>query len=188
MKKLALLFVAMLMSTTFFAQEHLDFRGVPLDGHIDDFVTKMEKLGYRLDEKTDNIATMSGKFTSRDVELYVFSSPKTKTVCKVVMYFNKDSWSSLKSDYFEYKRLYTQKYGKPSSSYEFFSDPYYEGDGYELQALRKEKCHYLSIYKLETGSIAVQISEYEQLKLVYEDGINIDLNKKERTSSALDEI
>ena len=188
MKKLALLFVAMLMPTMFFAQEHLDFRGVPIDGHIDDFVSKMEGLGYVLDKKADNIATMNGKFTGRDVELYVFSSLKTKTVWKVVMYFDKGSWSSLKSDYFEYKKLYTQKYGKPSASYEYFSDPYYEGDGYELQALRKEKCHYFSMYNVEAGLLAVQISEYEQLKIAYEDKANTELKRNEQTSSALDEI
>lgn len=188
MKKLVLLFAVMLMSTTFFAQEHLDFRGVPIDGHIDAFVSQMERLGYTVDKRIDNSAIMNGKFTGRDVELYIFSSPKTNTVWKVVLYFDKGSWSSLKSSYFEYKGLYTQKYGKPTSSYEFFSDPYYEGDGYELQALRKEKCHYLSIYKLEIGSIAVQLSEYEQLKLVYEDNINCELKNIEQTSSALDEI
>lgn len=188
MKKLALLFVAMLMSATFFAQEHLDFRGVPIDGHIDNFVSKMEGLGYTLDNKSDKSAKMSGQFTGRNVELWIFYTRKTHTVWKVVMYFDESSWSSLKSDYFEYKKLYTQKYGKPSSSYEFFSKPYYEGDGYELQALKKEKCHYLSIYKLETGSISIQISEFEQLKLAYEDGINADLMTEEKNSSALDEI
>lgn len=188
MKKLVLLFVAMLMSTTFFAQEHLDFRGVPIDGHIDNFVSKMEGLGYTLDNKSDKSAKMSGQFTGRNVELWIFYTRKTHTVWKVVMYFDEDSWSSLKSDYFEYKKLYTQKYGEPSSSYEFFSKPYYEGDGYELQALRKEKCHYLSLYKLDTGTIAVQISEFEQLKLAYEDEINSDLMTEEKNSAALDEI
>ena len=189
MKKLALLFVAMLMSTTFFAQEHLDFRGVPIDGHIDDFIIKMTELGYTLDKKVDNAAIMTGKFTGKDIDLYILCSPKTKTVWKVAALFDKaTSWSSLKSSYFEYKKLYTQKYGKPESSYEFFSDPYYEGDGYELQALRKEKCHYFTMYDLEGGVVVVQLTTTECLQLGYEDNINGELTKKERTSSALDEI
>ena len=189
MKKFALLFVAMLISTTFFAQEHLDFRGVPLDGHIDGFISKMEELGYTLEKKVDNAAIMSGKFTGKDVELYILSSPKTKTVWKVAALFEKaTSWSSLKSSYLEYKELYTQKYGKPESSFEFFKDPYYEGDGYELQALRNEKCHYFTMYELEGGVVAVQLMSSGCLQLGYEDNINGVLRNAEKTSSALDEI
>ena len=47
--------------------------------------------------------------------------------------------------------LFTKKYGEPKDHFEFFSSPYYEGDGYELQALRKEKCNYISFWTLDKG-------------------------------------
>ena len=189
MKKLALFFVAMLMSTTFFAQEHLDFRGVPIDGHLENFISKMEGLGYKLTKIVDNAAIMSGKFTNKNAELIILASPKTKTVWKVAVSLDEAvSWSSLKSSYREYKELYTKKYGTPSNSFEYFKEPYYEGDGYELQALRKEKCTYMTYYELETGYVIVKMTSSGRISLGYEDKKNTDLDTAESTSSALDDI
>ena len=188
MKKLVLLFTVMLMSTTSFAQEHLDFRGVPIDGHIDDFVSKMEGLGYTLEKKVDNAVIMEGRFTNKDVNVYILSTPQTNTVWKVAVYFDEaTSWSSIKNSYREYKDLYKKKYGV-GESYEFFSDPYYEGDGYELQALRKEKCNYVTYFEPATGYVTVKMSSSECIVIAYEDKVNTELKKKEQTSSALDEI
>lgn len=188
MKKLALLFAVMLMSTTFFAQEHLDFRGVPINGHVDSFIAKMEGLGYTLEENSDGVAMMEGKFINKDVDLFIVYTPQTNTVWKVGVFFDKaTSWSSIKSDYREYKELYKKKYGE-GKSYEFFSKPYYEGDGYELQAVRKEKCRYTTFFECATGNITVEISSSERILISYEDGINVKLNRSEKTSSALDEI
>ena len=188
MKKLVLLFAAMLMSTMLFAQEHLDFRGIPIDGHIDEFISKMKELGYKMADKIDGIAIMEGKFTNKNVNLFIVYTQETNTVWKVAVFFDKaTSWSSIKSDYREYKELYEKKYGA-GRSYEFFSDPYYEGDGYELQAIRKEKCRYMTFFDCATGGIIVEIDNSERLLISYEDDINAKLDKKERTSSALDEI
>lgn len=189
MRKFALLFVALLMSTPFFAQEHLDFRGVPIDGKLADFVVKMEKLGYTVDKKIDNVVIMNGKFTNKPAEIYILATPQTKTVWKVAVHFDDAvSWSSLKSMYREYKELYTKKYGSPSNSFEFFKDPYYEGDGYELQALRKEKCTYVTYYEVEAGFLAIRMTSSGAVSLAYEDKENSDLDTNEKNSSALDEI
>ena len=74
------------------------------------------------------------------------------------------------------------------STMSFFSKPYYEGDGYELQALRKEKCHYISFYKLPLGAAIVEISQFGHIQIGYEDNINYELKKKEEESEALDDI
>lgn len=188
MKKFALLFAMMLMSTTFFAQEHLDFRGVPIDGHVDNFIAKMKELGYALDENSDGVAIMEGKFIGKDVNLFIVYTPKTNIVWKVGVFFDKaTSWSSIKSDYREYKELYKTKYGE-GKSYEFFSKPYYEGDGYEMQAVRKEKCRYTTFFECTAGNITVEISSNERILISYEDAINVKLNRSEKTSSALDQI
>ena len=189
MKKLVLLFAAILLSASSFAQEHLDFRGVPIVGHLERFITKMENLGYTLDRIVDNAAIMSGKFTNKNAELIILASPKTKTVWKVAVHFDEEvSWSSLKSSYREYKELYTKKYGTPTNSFEYFKDPYYEGDGYELQALRKEKCTYVTYYKLSSGYVFVKMTSSGAISLGYEDNINTELDTTESTSSALDDI
>nr|DAI83728.1 MAG TPA: hypothetical protein [Caudoviricetes sp.] len=192
MKKVLFLTICFLMAISSFAQEsqHLEFKGVPLDGKLSDFVSKLEKKSFVLKEYArDYVAVMKGNFAGDYVTIYVFATPKSKIVWKVAVNYNeKESWSSLKSDYTDMKELFTKKYGKPTEHYEFFSKPYYEGDGYELQALRKEKCHYISFYKLPLGSVAVEISQFGHIQIGYEDGVNNNLKKKEEENAALDDI
>ena len=189
MKKILSLIIVALMPLFVFSQEHMDFRGVPLDGDLNSFIGKMKELGYTLNKLDGDVAIMKGKFTGEDVDLYISATPKTKTVCKVNLYFSeKSSWNSLKSQYEEYKELFSKKYGENKKSYEFFSKPYYEGDGYELQAVRKEKCTYSTFYDTPRGYIAVQISKFECLLVGYEDKINIELRSTEKDSKNLNEI
>lgn len=156
MKKI-LLVVALFLSLSLSAQEHLEFRGIPIDGHLNSFVSKMKSIGYTVHEEDGNVVVMKGKFTNKDVLLAVIASVKTHIVWKVSVLFDEaSSWSSLKSDYLEYKELFTNKYGMPRS-YEFFSKPYYEGDGFELQALRNEKCTYASFFENSVGYIGVRL-------------------------------
>ena len=189
MKKFFTLLAVMFLSYSLFAQEHLDFRGVPIDGQLTDFLSKMEAMGYSVASKDDNVVTMKGKFTNRDAELFIIATPVTKVVWKVIVDFDKaTSWESLKSSYFEYKNLYITKYGKPKNDFEYFKKPYYEGDGYELQALRKEKCTYATYFETPNGYVAVKLTSFECLRIAYEDNINSELDTREKTSSALNEI
>ncbi len=189
MKKCFLLVLLFALQMPLCAQQHLDFRGVPICGHIDNFVAKMKELGYTYVEKDGKLALMKGQFANRDVDLVIVSSPKTKQVWKVAVFFPEQvSWSSLKSLYFEYKDLYKIKYGSPKNEFEFFSSPYYEGDGYELQALRNEKCTYFTYFERSNGLIAIQLTGSVRLSISYEDSANAELKESERTSSALNDI
>ena len=178
-----------MFSLSLFAQSHLEFRGVPINGHIDNFVAKMKTLGYVVEDRDSDGATMTGKFTNRPVTLYVFCSPKSKTVYSVALSFQKQSsWTSLKSRYLEYKELYTSKYGVPQNEMGKFTSPYYEGDGYEIQALKLGKCKYASLFEKSNGSIMITLSDDSCLLLYYYDKTNDALNEKESKSSALDDI
>ena len=87
-----------------YAQEHLEFRGIPIDGNLTNFVSKMKSIGYTVIDEEDNLVFMKGKFTNRDVKLLVCSSVKTHTVWKVCVLFDEArSWSSLKSEYKTFK-------------------------------------------------------------------------------------
>lgn len=171
------------------SQKHIEFRGIPVSGNLNTFVGKLGGLGYKVAERSDNAVLMEGKFTGKDVEIIVFSSKKTKTVWKVLVRFDKaTSWSSLKYDYEYYKSAFTKKYGNPETSYEFFSDPYYEGDGYELQAVRVEKCHYVSFYNTEGGVVYIEMDKSERLCVHYEDSVGTEKQKKERDEAVIDDI
>ena len=70
------------------------------------------------------------------------------------------------------KKIITEKYGEPDKGYEFFSDPYSLGDGYELQAVRLEKCFYLQVWnaneKFPNQTLAVRMNKGLYVSLVYE--------------------
>lgn len=169
--------------------DHLEFKGVPLNGKITEFVQKIEKQGFHTSERLETAVIMEGKFTGKDATILVAASKKSKTVWKVKVFLPKrTSWSSIKSDYMYYKEVFTKKYGNPTDNYEFFSKPYYEGDGYEMSALRNEKCHYISAYSTNHGVIYIEMTSSEEIAISYEDKINTEIMNREKEESVIDDI
>ena len=85
------------------------------------------------------------------------------------------SWSTIKSNYFEIKNQFQLKYNT-GKSYEFFTKPYFEGDGYEMQAIGADKCTYSTFWKPEFGHITLSIETLKRICIGYQDGINGDIN------------
>lgn len=122
------------------------------------------------------------------VKLEVVAAPKTRTVFKVIVYFPiRSDWNTLKKEYFEKKKMYSIKY-LLIEDFEFFSPPYEDGDGYELRALKKEKCDYISFYETHGGHIDVSIGNNAQILISYEDDENIKKAKDELYQKALNDI
>lgn len=189
MKNFLLAFFLIFISIQIFSQEHLKFSGIFIDGNVEVFVRKLENKGYKFVDYINTVAVLEGKFTGKDANIFVLSSPKTKTVWKVAVEFDEsNSWNYLKFQYEDYKEAYTQKYGEPSSVHESFYEPYYEGDGLEIQALKLERCHYASYYYLDNGIIYVGLTEFCTLNLEYEDKINLKVMEKESRSSITEDI
>lgn len=171
------------------SEPHMDFKGIPIDGPLNSFVQKLQGKGFIKDSNVgDDIVIMKGEFANEDTFLYILASSKTKTVWKVCVEFPKIStWSTLKMKYFEFKDLYTKKYGEPQS-YEFFSSPYKEGDGYEMNAVNSEKCTHSSYFKIKEGYIAIDMAKKGAIEISYEDAQNNDLRKKEKENKILNDI
>ena len=129
-----------------------------------------------------------GRFANELVTLNIMASPKTNTVFKTIVYFSeKDKWCDLKKDYFTKKEMYKDNY--PINRYfEFFSFPYEIGDGYEMRAVSKEKCRYISFFLAVGGYISVEIDKSCRIKVVYEDRENIEQAKFEFEQKAIDDI
>lgn len=163
---------------------HLTFKGVEIDGSLKDFSSKLIEQGYVISESDDECVVFKGSFGGDDdCMIGVYTTPNTKKVYTVIVALSiTNSWTSLKSDYNEYKTMLTAKYGKPDKSIERFKDPYYEGDGYELQAFRLDKATYLTHYNASNGTILVHIGHFlggARVCLSYTDNINGQLNKRE---------
>ena len=201
MKKLILTLFAIVLAVSAFAQDqHLKFKGIPIDGTLTNYVKALKNAGYEFicQSPDDSGAALSGTFTNKDVTILVVTTPKTKTVWKVVVFFeDQNDWYSLKSDYKDLKASLTSKYGQPDPVFEFFSSPYEEGDGYEMTAIWSDKCNYISFFAVNTdsgnslGEITVEIAKNEtkgRIALSYEDAANTTLMKSEKEAIVYDDL
>lgn len=190
MRKLAYLFISLFLALPSFAVEpdHLHFLGLPIGGASDVFNAQLEEKGFAKVGQFESSHSFVGKFANEIVELTVLASPRTQTVCKVIVKFgNKASWRDLKADYFKKKQLYRSKY-LFTEDFEFFSPPYEDGDGYEMRAVMNGKCNYVSFFTEPGGHITVEIGNDKCVKVTYEDDINIKAAQAELEYNAFEDI
>lgn len=185
-----LLFVATLLLSASFSPAfgHIRFMGIELSGCYENFKDSLTARGFTYLSSYETLHKFYGKFANEMVIINILATPITNTVCKVIVYFpEKEEWQDLKSDYFYKKELYESKYIL-DEDYEFFSSPYEDGDGYEMRAISKDKCHYISFFKVIGGSITVKIERTQQVKIIYEDDNNINKAHQEIKHKAIDDI
>lgn len=192
-KILAFIIICVLSTFEIMAQEnHLTFKGIPINGNVSDFVNKMKEDGFTLKQTfSDGSAVMEGKFADKYCDLYVLATPTSKTVWKVAVMLKKEytNWPDIESDYNELKNLYSIKYGSPLDDFSFFSSPYKLGDGYEMTALRMDKCSYMVLYKVEDiGHIAINMTTLCKISIAYEDSINAKVKDVESKTRIIDDI
>lgn len=176
-----LVFVIAFLSLTHssFSSNHIKFLGIEVNKSVRAFQDSLCKRGFKTIKKDKNTYRLYGKLVNEIVTLKIIATPKTHNVCKVIVLFpKKTTWEKLRIDYFNKKEMYFKKYSL-DSEYEFFSDPYEDGDGYELRAVSNDKCRYATFFNAEGGHICVEIGEGSQIKITYEDTENINLAQKE---------
>jgi len=157
------------------------FDGISISGDFTSTLQKFKSKGYIVEEIFPEGATLKGKVASTNIEVYLFKTPKTNKVFKASVYLpKKDNWNDLKYQFNNYHNLFLEKYGKTTDRFQFFSSPYYDGDGYEMQAVEKEKCTYSSYWSnLAGASYSVEITKYRQVKITYENDELFILKDKE---------
>lgn len=167
---------------------HLSFRQLPINGSVSQFIANLETVGYTQKfsySHEKRTAVLTGSFAGvNNCEIYVVGTPLTETVCRVIVYFPEQKvWYNIKSEYNKWKDKFTSKYGKPNS-YEFFSDPFYEGDGSEMTALYSEHCTYASYFNDNEsgGTIVVKMTTYYCVAIIYEDKYNTEIDDKEKNT------
>ncbi len=178
MKNYFLLFLLSLTSYLSLAQE---FLGIKVDGKKDAAINAFKSKGFRVDSDINkDVVTMIGNAGGKNFEINIVCSPKSKTVWKFSVYLPAQiSWESLRSDYYEYLKILTDKYGEPKSKFSFFSSPYEEGDGYEMIGVGVEKCTYSAYWSDQIG-ISIKITKYKQVNIRYENAVNSAIDDKEK--------
>lgn len=129
--------------------KHLSFKGIPIYGEPDVVVASLEKIGYEILHPYnyhDHIGVLQGTFAGiNGCSIIVGGTASSDLVYSIAVLFpEQNNWYNLKDQYMAYKDKLKKKYGKPISG-EYFDEPYYEGDGYELSALSNGSCHYASV-------------------------------------------
>lgn len=193
MKKLFALIVCITLFCGVKAQEqHLSFKGVPIDGTLKEYTNAMVKAGFKIEETTnDGVARLSGDFAGyKGCIVYVSTLNNLDVVNRIeVLFPRKETWSSIMADYEHIKSLLTTKYGKPSMTTERFTGPSARAvsDGLKMSALRTGNIEWFTIFSSGLGDIELTVVAAScdgRVKLTYFDKKNTEAVRQ----NALDDL
>lgn len=178
---LTLIFTLTTMLTFAQKSEHLTFKGVPIDGTLNEFVSKMKQNGFTHLGTEDGTAILNGDFAGyKDCYVGVSTLKQNDLVHKIAVIFpDNDTWSTLSGNYFDLKKMLTEKYGEPSDVVEKF-DTYWQprDDKSRMYQVGMDRCKYYSIWQTDKGEIQLSIDHNNVtscfVKLAYFDKINSD--------------
>ena len=165
---------------TLSTNKHLSFKGVPINGTLNEYVSKMEEKGFESISEEDRAVVLQGDFASyKDCTIGVFTLDDLNLVSQIKVIFPEcETWASLSKDYFYLKELLLTKYGNPSDvKEEFQSNAYTKDDNFKMAAVRMNTCSYYTTFELENGTIQLSIenqNNFASVMLIYTDRINGD--------------
>ena len=189
MKKLICLLAVLMLTTVSYAQDvqnHLKFKGVPIDGTLNEYVSKMKQKGFRYQGTEDGTALLEGDFAGYKKCVIGVSTLKQKDlVSKIAVIFPScDTWGTLGNNYFSLKEMLTEKYGNPKEvveEWQSYSQP--DNDNEKMYNVKFDKCKYYTIFETTDGDIQLSISHNGVLScfvvLVYFDRINSNVIRNE---------
>ena len=182
MKKALLFAIMFVLSVNSIAQnteEHMKFKGIPIDGTLSDFTQKMKQKGFTFKGIEDGMAMFEGEFAATKGCTIIAVAKSTNAVHKVAVVFpDCDTWSCLSNKYESLKDMLTQKYGEHALNIEKFDDNYIRDDGDRFYNVRMDRCKYVSSWITEEGEIDLDIAHAGYfscfVRLIYIDGTNTD--------------
>ena len=193
MKKHITLFLACLVfAGNLFAQQHLSFKGVPINGTLKSYTDAMVKAGFHYELTQDGTALLTGDFAGyKGCTVGVSTLKNLDVVSRIAVLFpEKETWSAVLGDYEHLKNMLTVKYGTPSDSQEKFTG--YIGDydnSFVMDALKDGEYVWYTTFTTELGDIELSImsgTKYNtaMVRLSYYDKAN---SEKVR-SAAMDDL
>jgi len=179
MRKFIFTLTMLLVTINLIAQEHLSFKGIPIEGSITEFCKKLEAKGLTSIGSENNITMFTGDFTGREATIAVAATDDGNNVFSVVVLFDSsDEWNTLVNTYDYYKDLYIRKYGKPSKSKE--NNPAHSNDNVILMSkLNSGTVVWASAWKVTGGDIELSIEKGDgflngMVMIRYRDAQNIE--------------
>ena len=190
MKKLIFCFALFFVSHLLMAQEHMTFKGVEIDGALNEMVAKLKTKGFVLLGAEDGVALMEGDFAGyRNCKIAVLSMKETGKVNAVGVSFpEREEWSSIEGDYDKLKSMLTEKYGEPSQVIEKFQKDYVPDNWFRFHYLVSDYCTWASVFETPNGTIELFMQKVNHgeacVVLKYYDKVNTDVVR----ASAMDDL
>ena len=179
MRKLVITFTMLFAVISLMAQEHLSFKGIPIEGSMTAFCQKLKAKGFTSIGSENNLTLFTGDFTGRNATVGVTATDDGKDVFAVVVLFDPSGeWNALINTYDYYKDLYTRKYGKPSISKE--KNPAHSDSNTGLMAeVHQGTVVYGSAWEVTGGDIQLSIEKssgvYKGMVMIrYRDSQNVE--------------
>jgi hypothetical protein len=190
MRKLIFGFVVLFFSMVAMGQ-HMTFKGVEIDGSVQECVDKLVAKGFRYVGVDDNdVVMMIGDFAGfRDCKVIVFAMEEVGVVNSIgVVFPEKEDWSSVERDYNMLKEMLTEKYGLPYKVVEEFHGRVFDDNELKFMFLTTDRCTWMTTFETDKGDIElfVQKIDYKSAAVVlkYYDKFNTDMVR----SAAIDDL
>lgn len=161
-----------------FSQNHMDFKGVQMDGALEDFVKEMEKQGlkYISYKSSPRYAIMKGRFLEFNCEIAISATPHSDKVYMITATTEPfdTSWDALNLNMDYSIRILEQKYGVYDGDYKFL-EPYYSGCGDEIKAIKENMLLADLFFSNSNGEVILTINNNCSLYYTYYDFKNRNL-------------
>lgn len=191
MKKIIFTLTFFFATFSIVAQEHLSFKGIPIEGSLTEFCKKLEAKGFK-DQGTSSDGKSKiflGDFAGRNAFVSAYQTTNSNNIYAVVAMFDpSQEWYSLLSTYNYFKELYTEKYGKPIECIEE-NGANSERNTSMMIALDQGLIEYKTSWRVTGGFISLGISKVSEIYtgsvfIAYLDSNNSNINRL----NALDDI
>lgn len=146
------------------AQDHLSFKGIPIEGSMISFCKKLKEKGFISIGSQNNLSIFSGDFTGKEATVGVMATSDGNDVFSIaVLLPESKEWNNLVNTYDYYKKLYTRKYGNPSINKE--NNPAHSNSNVSLMLeLYEGTVDYYSVWQVSGGSIELIISKTDDIR------------------------
>lgn len=162
-----------------YSQEHLAFKGIPIEGSMTSFCQKLQAKGLIKRGATNNITLFTGDFTGKQATIGVGATADGKNVHSVIVLFDDSrDWQNLVGTYDYYKELYTRKYGTPTANIENASSEF-DSNTMLMHKLAEGEVTYASAWDVTGGVIELSIEKSDSygkgmVLIKYRDALNIE--------------
>lgn len=116
-----LLFIILLNGCS--SKEHLEFKNIPINGNLDEFVNELIKSGFAEPQLIEaNQIKLNGIFLEKDCEIFVYGTSQNQTAYKVKVNLPKEVQDSIEYRFEKLQHLLSSKFGNGTSKYQQFQN------------------------------------------------------------------